>query len=73
MIVCLHRRLCGPLVALATFACLAQTARALDPQAPLSHFGHQTWRTENGLPQNSVHAVLQTRDGFLWLVLFLLF
>ena len=22
---------------------------------------------ENGLPQNSVHAVAQTRDGFVWL------
>ncbi len=24
------------------------------------------WTTEEGLPQNSVHAVLQTRDGYLW-------
>jgi len=48
-------------------ALTAQAASALDPHAPLTHFGHQTWRTENGLPQNSVHAILQTRDGFLWL------
>jgi signal transduction histidine kinase/ligand-binding sensor domain-containing protein len=26
----------------------------------------QSWSTEDGLPQNSVHAILQTRDGFLW-------
>ena len=26
----------------------------------------RTWLTEHGLPQNSVNAVLQTRDGFLW-------
>ena len=26
----------------------------------------QTLTTEDGLPQNSVHAVLQARDGFLW-------
>jgi signal transduction histidine kinase/ligand-binding sensor domain-containing protein len=26
-----------------------------------------TWNTDNGLPQNSVHALMQTRDGYLWL------
>ena len=26
----------------------------------------QTWDTENGLPQNTVQAILQTRDGYLW-------
>lgn len=25
------------------------------------------WTTENGLPQNSINAILQTRDGYLWL------
>ncbi|MDQ3652904.1 MAG: histidine kinase [Acidobacteriota bacterium] len=24
------------------------------------------WTTENGLPQNSVYSILQTRDGYLW-------
>jgi signal transduction histidine kinase/ligand-binding sensor domain-containing protein len=27
----------------------------------------QAWTTENGLPQNSVTSILQTRDGYLWL------
>lgn len=27
---------------------------------------HRFWTSENGLPQNTVHAILQTRDGFLW-------
>ena len=31
------------------------------------HFGHQAWTTEDGLPQNSVHQILQTRDGYLWI------
>jgi signal transduction histidine kinase/ligand-binding sensor domain-containing protein len=31
-------------------------------------FGHQSWLSEDGLPQNSVHQVLQTKDGFLWIV-----
>ena len=26
----------------------------------------QTWDTESGLPQNTVQAILQTHDGFLW-------
>src|SRR5262245_43148707 len=25
------------------------------------------WNTANGLPQNSVNAVVQTRDGYLWI------
>ena len=29
--------------------------------------GHQAWSSENGLPQNSVHQILQTRDGYLWI------
>jgi ligand-binding sensor domain-containing protein/signal transduction histidine kinase len=42
-------------------------ALALDPQRSLEHFGHQAWRTDSGLPQNTVHSILQTRDGYLWL------
>jgi ligand-binding sensor domain-containing protein/signal transduction histidine kinase len=35
---------------------------------PLSGaLGHQAWSSENGLPQNSVHQILQTRDGYLWI------
>src|SRR5258705_1478494 len=29
--------------------------------------GHQAWSSESGLPQNSVHEILQTRDGYLWI------
>jgi ligand-binding sensor domain-containing protein/signal transduction histidine kinase len=29
--------------------------------------GHQAWSSENGLPQNSVHQILQTHDGYLWI------
>jgi ligand-binding sensor domain-containing protein/signal transduction histidine kinase len=42
-------------------------ARALTAAKPLREYGRQTWQTESGLPQNTVHAVLQTRDGFLWI------
>ena len=33
----------------------------------LSTLGHQDWTTENGLPQNSVHQIFQTRDGYIWI------
>ena len=26
-----------------------------------------SWTTDDGLPQNSVQAILQTSDGYLWL------
>ncbi len=42
----------------------ASTAPALDPSTPLSQYGLDAW--QDGLPQNSVHAILQTRDGYLW-------
>jgi signal transduction histidine kinase/ligand-binding sensor domain-containing protein len=28
---------------------------------------HQAWSTEEGLPQSSVHSILQSRDGYIWL------
>jgi ligand-binding sensor domain-containing protein/two-component sensor histidine kinase len=43
------------------------TAAALDPQRSLTQYGHEAWQTDSGLPQNTVHSVLQTDDGFLWL------
>ncbi len=46
---------------------LTHSALALDPHRSLDHFGHQAWRTDSGLPQNTVHSILQTRDGYLWL------
>jgi ligand-binding sensor domain-containing protein len=33
----------------------------------LAQYQFDTWTTENGLPQNSVVDILQTRDGYLWL------
>jgi ligand-binding sensor domain-containing protein/signal transduction histidine kinase len=37
-------------------------------EPPISRvWGHQSWTSENGLPQNSVHHILQTRDGYLWI------
>jgi len=40
---------------------------ALEPSTPLASYGRQSWVMENGLPQNTVQALVQTRDGFVWL------
>src|SRR5580698_9253935 len=32
-----------------------------------AHYSVKTWTTDEGLPQNSVIAMTQTRDGYLWL------
>ena len=38
-----------------------------DPQQAPNYFHHQVWSTEDGLPQASVHALLQSREGYLWI------
>src|SRR5215470_10686666 len=35
--------------------------------APPPHYSLRTWQTEEGLPQNSVTALVQTQDGYIWL------
>ncbi len=33
----------------------------------IDQYVKQTWKTENGLPQNTITAITQTPDGFIWL------
>jgi signal transduction histidine kinase/ligand-binding sensor domain-containing protein/DNA-binding response OmpR family regulator len=42
-------------------------AFALDPAKAITQYVHDVWSTQEGLPQNSVAAIVQTRDGYLWL------
>ncbi len=49
----------------ATLLCVA-AAWGLDPHQSLRRYGYQSWQTDSGLPQNTVHAVLQTSDGYMW-------
>src|SRR6185503_10070092 len=44
-----------------------ESALALDSPRELSQLGHEVWLTENGLPQNTVHAIAQTNDGYIWI------
>jgi signal transduction histidine kinase/ligand-binding sensor domain-containing protein len=43
------------------------TTLALDPARLITQYGLDIWLTRDGLPQNSVKAIVQTRDGYLWL------
>lgn len=36
-------------------------------RAPRVQYHFDVWTTDNGLPQNSINDLLQTRDGFLWM------
>ncbi|MCE3278280.1 MAG: hypothetical protein K0S44_471 [Bacteroidetes bacterium] len=38
--------------------------------SPEMKYSIQTWTTENGLPQNSINDIAQTKDGYLWLATF---
>ena len=42
-------------------------AHGLDPAKAITQYAHQVWKTDNGLPQNSIQSILQTRDGYIWL------
>lgn len=57
------------------FACTATTillgtnalADAEQAAQVPNYLHHQAWSTEEGLPQASVHAILQSREGYLWI------
>jgi ligand-binding sensor domain-containing protein/signal transduction histidine kinase len=55
------------LLLLALSLAVALPARALSDSKPLREYGRQSWQSDSGLPQNTVHAILQSRDGFLWI------
>ena len=44
----------------------ATGVRLADPTRALSQYKIDGWQTEQGLPLNTVQALLQTRDGYLW-------
>ena len=46
---------------------LSTGALARQPSDTITQHILEKWTTENGLPQNSINDILQTRDGYLWL------
>ena len=67
----LHSRSLGALfLSLAGLVCLAPIqirAAPPAPEPPLSQYGIDTWNSADGLPQIRIRAIVQTRDGYLWL------
>ena len=57
-----------PLFCWATVALCAGNADAgLDPSKTITSFHQDVWSTEQGLPQNTVPAIVQSPDGYIWL------
>jgi signal transduction histidine kinase/ligand-binding sensor domain-containing protein/CheY-like chemotaxis protein/HPt (histidine-containing phosphotransfer) domain-containing protein len=50
----------------AILVAVASAAFSLDPRLPLSHYRFDLWQAEQGLPENTVESIAQTRDGYLW-------
>jgi signal transduction histidine kinase/ligand-binding sensor domain-containing protein len=65
----LRRRNLGMRIAgwCALAACLAPGAWALDPRKSLTQYSRTVWTQERGLPQDTIRAITQTKDGYLWL------
>lgn len=51
---------------LAAAPLLTPSAWALDPDKAITQYMQTSWTSESGLPQNSVQAMAQTSDGYLW-------
>ncbi len=45
----------------------AGAVSALDPTVAPTQYGRRVWTTEQGLPQNTIRAIVQARNGYLWL------
>src|SRR5215204_2856202 len=41
-------------------------ADGLPPASDLGQLGRRAWQTETGLPQNTVHSVIQDFEGYVW-------
>ena len=45
-------------------------SQALTPSPAAAHYRFDTLNTSSGLPQNTIRAIHQTRDGYLWFTTF---
>ncbi len=55
------------LAAAALLCAFLPHARALDPRKSLTQYSRMVWTQEHGLPQDTIRAIAQTTDGYLWL------
>lgn len=45
----------------------ALAAFALDPHKSLTQYSRSVWTQQHGLPEDTIRAITQTTDGYLWL------
>jgi diguanylate cyclase (GGDEF)-like protein len=55
------------LLAVLLAAAVAPQVHALDPRRSVTQHGQDLWQTEQGLPQERVNAILESREGYLWI------
>ncbi|MGH9163026.1 MAG: two-component regulator propeller domain-containing protein, partial [Vicinamibacteraceae bacterium] len=68
-------RMCMVAVVLATACTASAQPRPLAPpvrlaSTPVGPYLIDNWTSDEGLPQNTVNALTQTRDGYIWLATF---
>ena len=51
----------------ALFVASCRPALALNPRRALTQYTRTVWTQEHGLPQDTIRAITQTKDGYLWL------
>src|SRR5690349_4298586 len=56
----------APFVALELSSILFAPAVFASSTNEISQYSSRLWQMDEGLPHNSVHALAQTRDGYLW-------
>ena len=49
------------------FSVFPWSAAALDPRKSLTQYSRLVWTQQDGLPQDTIRAIAQTADGYLWL------
>ena len=60
------KRLLVGVIAAASLLAWPGFAVALNPRESVTQYLVNSWQSENGLPEISVQAIAQTRDGYIW-------
>ena len=53
--------------ALLIYCACGSSVLALDPAKTVFQYSCQSWTRDSGLSANGIHAITQTKDGFIWL------
>jgi ligand-binding sensor domain-containing protein/signal transduction histidine kinase len=49
------------------FALIPVFCFALNPDRTITQYVYRTWDMDDGLPSTTIYAIVQTRDGYLWI------